>query len=350
VTFAMLVLVLSICVYSADTRAETIAEISVESTYDSNVFGTSTNNEDYLTQAGTYIAHREKTEESDFHLFYAGTAYLFTKSTDRSFSMHDLGVSYSRKLGDGRNRLYAGSTFRARLDRDIFTVYDFDGFLAFVNTKFYATPRTMLRVGYSMERRNYWNLDVSGYSDQNVFLQATRFFPSRTTLRGDLSYGQKDYAGSEGQVLMGLQVAQGLSGGTGVSVRFQRRINVEPGDAGNALSADEDILFDRYDYGGNALSLTLTQQLPFAARLIVNGAYESQSFNGQLALDENLIPLSTFEERVDRISGAGLFLELPLTSRLELGLGYDFERSRSNDATYDYEGRHIVSVGFDLDF
>ena len=331
-------------------KAETVTDLSVESTYDSNVFGTSSESEDYLTEASTYLAHREKTETSDFQLYYAGTAYLFTMSTDRSFSVHDVGVTYSRKLGKGRNRVHAGSTFRARLDRDIFTVYDYAGFRAFANVKFYANPKTMFRIGYKLETRNYWNLDVSGYSDQYLFLQTTRFLPSRTTLRGDLSYSQKDHGGSEGQIVLGAQVAQSLRVGTGLSLRYQRRANIEPGNANGPLSVDQDILFDRYDYSGNAVTLRLTQQLPLAARLILSAAYESQRFDGQVALDESFIPVSTLEERLDRIAGASALFELPLTTRIDLGLEYGFERSRSNDATYNYESRHTVSVGFDLDF
>lgn len=98
------------------------------------------------------------------------------------------------------------------------------------------------------------------------------------------------------------------------------------------------------------MTLRLTQQLPLAARLILSAAYESQRFDGQVALDESFIPVSTLEERFDRIAGASASFELPLTTRIDLGLEYGFERSRSNDATYNYESRHTVSVGFDLDF
>ncbi len=348
--FSIVLLIALLGIDVDQTRAETVADLSVESTYDSNVFGTSSKSEDYLTQASSFLAHRETTDESDFQLFYAGTAYLFTQSTDRSFSVHDLGVTYSRKLGSGRNRLYAGSTFRARLDRDIFTVYDYAGFRMFANLKMYANPKTMLRMGYTLETRNYWNLGASGYSDQYVFFQTTRYLRTRTTLRSDLSYSRKDHDGSESQVVFGLQAAQGLGSGTGLSLRYQRRINTEPGSAGSPLSEEDDILVDRYDYSGNAVTLRLTQQLPLAARLIVSAGYESQRYDGQLALDENLIPVSTFEERLDRITGVGGSFELPLTARIDLGVSYDFERSRSNDATYDYDSRHVFSLGFDLDF
>lgn len=347
---AMTLLAFLIGAAVVDVGAETVTDLSIESTYDSNIFGTSSQSQDYLTQAATTLAHRETTDASDFRLYYAGTAYLFTESTDRSFSVHGLGVTYSRKLGKGRNKIYAGSTFRARLDRDVFTVYDYAGFRAFANVKFYANPKTMFRIGYALETRNYWNLDVSGYSDQYLFLQTTRFLPSRTTIRGDLSYSQKDHGGSEGQIVLGAQVAQSVRAGTGLSLRYQRRANIEPGSANGPLSEDQDILFDRYDYSGDAVTLRLTQQLPFAARLVLSAGYESQRFDGQLALDGDLIPVPTLEERRDRIAGAGASFELPITSRIDLGLNYGFEQSRSNDATYQYDGRHTASVGFDLDF
>lgn len=340
-----LLLLLVLVVDGQTVEAESVRDVSFSSTFDTNVFATSSDLGDYLTRTSAYFAHRSRTEESDGQLYYTGTAYLFARSTDRMFSVHGIGLSYSRWFGS-RNRLHAGASFITRLDRDVFTVYDYAGFRVFANTKLYADPATMLRFGYHLETRNYWNLLNAGYADHYLFLQASRFLPTRTTVRSDISYSQKNQVGSEGQVVVGLQVAQSLFPGTGISLRYDLRRNVEPG-VRDALE-DEDILVDRYDYSGRAFTAQLTQQLPFSSKLVLMGGYERQRFDGQIALDADLIPLTTLQERVDRLRTFGAVLSLPLSSGLNAAFRYDFEQSQSNDATYDYDGRHIVLLGFDL--
>ena len=49
------------------------------------------------------------------------------------------------------------------------------------------------------------------------FFQINQFLPSRTTLRGDLGLGYKLREGAEGQVVLGLQVAQSLADNTGLA-------------------------------------------------------------------------------------------------------------------------------------
>jgi len=344
-----------VLVGTTTVRAEMVKDVSVETFYDSNVFGTASGETDYVTALRTTFANRVSDGAGQNSLYYSGTGYLFGQSRDRSFSVHALGVSYVQRLGSKRNRLRAGASAVLRLDRSIYEVYDYGGFRAFADVTWYPVSRLMVRSGYNLTTRNYWNLDTSSYADHRFHAQVSRFFATRTTLRGDASYGFKSHYAEEAQVLAGIQIAQSLTPTTGLSVRYQRRINTIAAEPnllldGTAFTVDEDLLVDRYDYSGHEWNTRLTQLVPLGARLILEGGYESQRFDGQPALDESGDPVSPAVERLDRIAFGGATLEVPVTASFDMSLGYQYEQARSNDAYYDYDGRKIWSLNLKYGF
>jgi hypothetical protein len=333
--------------------AETVREVSVQSTADNNIFATSEGTSDYLTEVSTYLASVYKGDGYDTRLFYQGAGYLFADAGDRSFTTQEVGIAHIRQLGSAKNRLYAGASFLTRLDHTDYNVYDYAGMRVFLNGKFYAAPKTMIRLGYHLATRNYWNLDTAGYADHYVFGQVTQFLPSKTTLRGDLSYSYKTHFSDEGQMVIGGQVAQSLRPGTGFSLRYQRRVNtISPSTdlSLNGFSLDEDILVDRYDYSGNQVTARLTQQLPLRSTLMFSGGYESQTYDNQVALTADGLPVSDLAIRLDKITFGEVSLDVPVANRLDLGVNYRIEKSLSNDMFYDYDGRHALSLDFGLRF
>jgi hypothetical protein len=224
---------------------------------------------------------------------------------------------------------------------------------AFLNSKFYVAPKTMVRLGYHLATRNYWNLDTASYADHYLFGQVTQFLPSKTTLRGDMSYSYKTHFSDEGQIVLGAQIAQAVRQGTGISLRYQRRVNtIAPSNdlILDGFSLDEDILVDRYDYSGHQITSKLTQQLPFRSTLVLSSGYETQTYDDQVALDAGGLPASDLTIRLDKITFGQVSLDVPLWNRLDLGVDYRIERSLSNDVFYDYDGRRSFSVTFGLEF
>ena len=156
---------------ATSTHAGIIKEVSMNSTADNNIFGTSEASSDYLTEASTYVANAFAGEGFDTRLFYQGSGYLFATEGNRSFTTQEVGIAHARKLGAGRNHLYAGASFLSRIGHTDYNVYDYAGMRAFLNSKFYVAPRTMIRAGYHLATRNYWNLDSAGYADHYFFGQ-----------------------------------------------------------------------------------------------------------------------------------------------------------------------------------
>ncbi len=344
---------LAIFLVAAAAQAEMVKEVSMNSTADNNIFGTSAPTSDYLTVASTYVANAFSGEGFDTRLFYQGSGYMFASEGNRSFMTQEVGIAHARKLGSGRNQLYAGASFLTRIDHTDYNVYDYAGMRAFLNGKFYVAPKTMLRTGYHLATRNYWNLDTASYADHYFFSQITQFFPTKTTLRGDLSYSYKTHFSDEAQIVMGVQVAQSVRPGTGLSLRYQRRVNTLVSSADLTLdgfSLDEDILVDRYDYSGHQLTVKLTQQLPLRVTMVVSGGYETQTYDNQTKLDADSLSLSDLATRLDKITFGRVSLDIPVWSRLDLGIDYHIEKSLSNDSFYDYDGRRSFSVAVGLEF
>jgi hypothetical protein len=184
---------LAVVFLAASAHAEFIKEVSMNSMADNNIFGTSEASSNYLTEASTYVANAFAGEGFDTRLFYQGSGYLFASEGNRSFTTQEVGIAHARKLGAERNYLYAGASFLSRIGHTDYNVYDYAGMRAFLNGKFYAAPKTMVRAGYHLATRNYWNLDTASYADHYFLAQLTQFLPTKTTLRGDVSYSYKTH-------------------------------------------------------------------------------------------------------------------------------------------------------------
>ena len=330
-------------------HAEMTKDLSIATSYDNNAFGDAVGQADYITQLGGTLSWWDWGERFETQLYVNSQGYLFAQSNERNFAVSNSGIAFARQLGLGSNRLYAGSSLSLRMGRSGYEIYDFVGMKNYLTFKWYVRPSLMLRTGYTMRFRSYHKQEISRYEDHYLFAQINQFFPTRTTVRGDMSFGYKRHGASEGQLVLGIQVAQSLTNDTGLSLRYQNRQNpIE--DSAQDLFSDEDILNDRYDYSGHEWSARLTQQLPMRMRLVAEGGYEIrnyQTITTQAALGAILL---SDDFRIDRTTFGSLVLEKPLGDRINTQLIYRFERNLSTDTYYDYNSRHNLSVNFEIGF
>ncbi len=366
-------------------RAEIVEKVSVGTTVDNNAYGSYAREADTITQIGIYLANRNKGERSMFEYYYAGNGNIFAQSGNRSFVVNRIGLAYARELGKGRNSIVAGASVSVRLDRSYYNVYDYVGAQLAVNGKWYTAPSVLVRLGYRLRLRDYWNLDELNYAEHQLSAQLSKFLPSRTTVRGDISFGYRNNRNPQGQslgygpgpfrggrgrltstavdpgvpdesqVVLGVQIAQSLSESTGLSLRYQSRLNpsgetyVLPGEE-SGYSDDADLFNDRYDYEGHEWTAKLTQQLPLRLRLILEGGFEIRNYGGREALDVGGDAIGDGVFREDRTTFASVTFEQPMTPRIDLGLWYGFQQNRSNDLYYDYDARHTISMDLKLGF
>ncbi|MFT5367501.1 MAG: hypothetical protein ACI8V2_002462 [Candidatus Latescibacterota bacterium] len=343
-------LALGFVVSISPSGAQWTTDLSVGSVYDSNADGVYTGESARITHMALDISR----QNTSTRLYYSGDGFMFGQRGPRTFVANRVGLDMIYPLGMARDRVILGFAATNRINQSVYDIYDYLGSTGYVQGKWYVEKSTMLKLGYHLDWRSYKNLDVSRYVDHNFSAQVNRFLPSRTTLQADAQFGYKLRDSAESQVVLGLQVAQSLTRNTGLSLRYQARMNTTAQQ--DALSAilraftDEDVLNSRYDYGGHRLTAKLTQQLPAQARLIAEGGYEMRSYTDEFALDLDGYLLPGVDLRRDRSSFFDVDLELPLTQKLTTALGYSFMNMRSNDVYYNYGVRHSLSASFQIGF
>ena len=333
------------------SHADVLREISAQLTYDTHVDGIYANTGAFMTQMSAFVARHG----NQMQVFYAGDGYLFGQNDARSFAVNRIGIDFVHQLGSDQNRAFAGAFVDVRANRSFYNVYDYIGLAGYAEGKWYWRPDLLVRMGYHGIWRSYWNLDVSRYADHNAYAQINLFLPSRTALRADAGYGHKQWGGAEGQVVMGIQVSQSLMEHTGLQLRYQARFNTSAvrDDLSGALIGvwgDDDVLRDRYDYGGREYTARLTQWFPHQVRAVIEAGFETRHFKDHLALDWDGLPLDSGVLRKDRLTFVEASLKFPLTKQVALDAMYGFMRNRSNDGFYDYRGRHRISLGLGLAF
>ncbi len=337
-------------------QADVLTDVTVGTTYDTNVDGVYGGASAFVTRLSASVMRPVEMDASYLRFFFSGDGFLFGDNGDRTFATNRLGVDFARTLNSAaRDRIFAGLSLAARANRSIYDVYDYTGLSGYVQGKWYSNDHTLKRVGYHLNWRSYPNLAVTRYVDHYAFFQINHFFSTRTTLRGDLGLGYKLREGSEGQVVLGLQVAQSLTDNTGIRARYQRRVNLRAANdmptRFNALVyGNDDILKDRYDYSGDQITARLTQQLPLQVQIILEGGYEKQSYKNDLALDLTGAILPAGALRQDEHSFFDARLELPITQRVTTAFGYGISRNISNDEFYHYDKRQSMSFDLNIEF
>jgi len=373
----------------------------MESIYDDNAFKSSGGVSDFITQSSFYLARRDTSARTGMEYFYTGDLTLFTRSGQRHFMTHHVGVVYIHQFGQARNLFSAGGNLGGRWDRATYNYYNnLDGAL-YANLKLNLPGATFLRLGYRMNARKYLNLDTSSFREHLASLTYNISLPSRTALKADVTYGYKGYtmerlttamvavpqppergrmgmrrgpgwgfpqfrgeaalqevvvgssAPGKSQIALSLRLSQSLSPSTGVNVQYLRRLNPSTGGLyqtglGTGYAEDDDLFDDRYDYEGHEVSGGVSQLLPWGSKLTLEAGYLIKDYRNKPALD--LIGLSLGKDRSDRKRTLSAGVEMPLGMSMDLDLWYTYGTNVSNDPFYAYRGNHAFSFGLSREF
>ncbi len=332
-------------------------------------------------------------------VYYEFEGGSFNTPGDWSFISHAIGASYRVDLKEAEKaRLFAGGTGSWRRNGDAWSEANYDALAAFVNFELRPREGLTLWTGYRLADRSFDQLRELDQFEQDTFFSLNLNLRSRTTLIAESHFGWKSYQGEtryesvtptapsspsstsgrgRGGVGMGpsvrvtlpssvstgttgenarqwntmVRVAQGLGQRTGAWAQgFVRRIS---GDVPPGLLAtpagffDDGVYDDPFASDMGALSLGAKHVFAGGAELQAQGSWQKKDFDAVVALDATGLALEGGALREDRITRGGLSLALPMPApgafSLGLALEYNFTRSRSNDAYYDYQN-HAVGL------
>ncbi|MBT3604784.1 MAG: hypothetical protein HOE48_25000 [Candidatus Latescibacteria bacterium] len=324
--------------------------LNLSTSYNNNILRDSDSQGDYITQLKGSVGWGFRSARSYTQFYYSGTGYMFAEVGSRSFALNGFGASYVRQLAHGK-RLDVGSFASVRLDRSGYEVYDNAEWKNYVAFRMYLPARVMLHTGYTVQLRNYWRMDARNYSDHSAFAQASKLFSTQTLVRGEVGYGFKHHADSEGQLVLGLEISQPLAQNTSLNMRYERRLNTHANVFGeNLLDQDIDMLNNRYDYNGQVWSAKLTQQLSNSRKLVIAGGFDVRSYQTLTTLAWRGEPLFADELRKDKNPYLSVAFETPLRNRVQARFVYDFESNKSNDNFFNFNKRNSLSVDLGLTF
>jgi hypothetical protein len=375
--------------------AQVSVQASLSSTYDANAFRNSLGLADVVTTPSFTLGYQP--EASNFHFTLSSAALLLGTYSERRFFTNSIGASYMKSFGDDDEHMWeAGAFYLSRLDRASYNFYDFSQLTAEANMKYYLDYENGLmgRAGYRFRSRRYSTLSEYSYREHYGYLQAAKFFETKTTLIAEFDLGYKQYTAAAadttlstvatGGGMMGMgaststmhgssaapgitqasilvRAAQSLAPGTGLSLQYLRRWNPVNHTlgltiGGVAFQGDEELWDDPYGYEGPTYSAMLTAELlwDMTMRVSLEHADKSYDRNSYLATDTNVLTGPTGPLRADRKQTASVELrktldDVGMFDGLTLEATYSYVRNQSNEAYYDYSGS-AVALGIDVNF
>lgn len=162
---------------------------------------------------------------------------------------------------------------------------------------------------------------------------------------------------STSQLSAWINIGQGLSETTGLSLRLLQRWNLT--DRGRAFVGgaidfigEEELFDDPYSYESSEGSLILTQVLGWGLKAKVGGMYAKKGYAYPASLDYSDLSAPT---RADERFGGWLTLEKTLSGSwllfdgFTIALNYAYLRNQSNTSYYDYRS-NALGLGISTDF
>jgi hypothetical protein len=355
--------------------------------------GEATDSEQTTTAA---VLAEQYSFDERLRLFYSLDSGSFTTPGDWTYLEHAAGTSWRFGAADeSRPALFVGATGTWRTNGVSWTAADFRGFGAFANVEWRPRPTGVMRAGYSLDIRNFAEVDELDQVEHDIFSSFLANLPSRTTLIGEVHVGAKSYkagarvesgiasgsearggagtgrgpgswlgegtagaisvaqgSGSAARVLLLGRVAQSLSDRAGLSLQYSR--NISSGAVPDALVVSPVLFVDDgvYDdpFASNARNWRAALKvLGRGMQVDVVGLLSRKDYREMPAISGDGQPLADAALRADRIGQVGVSWTLPALTRgaspirVRPNLEYWLTRRRSNSEPFNYES-HAAAV------
>ncbi len=310
---------------------------------------------------------------------YAGSLISFDVLPERNFYLHQAAAWMEFESSS------LGVSFEQRLNKDIYTYFDYDNFSLYYNQQSELENFHITLAPYTSFTQ-YKNIPILDNLQTSLSATVNRGFETGTTviLGGALNYkkytspiqsGTYSYfdetntlvtesykdknVSSVTQVLTFARVAQSITETTGLATQFTNRSILSGFGAFvkdlNVVYGDESEMFDDpVNYEGNNFSIELTQIL-FEDFQIKAGYYLNKKNYPSQGIYDELLAYNTGLMRSDtqNIFSLSVKKNISLDSasglNLSVGLNYQMINNKSNSYLFDYKSNSInLNLGFEL--
>lgn len=310
--------------------------------------------------------------------YYSAEASLFAEYEDLFSQTHAIGVSTARP-GPHRRLVTGGLSLAMRTGRPDYEYKDYTEASGNLGAKLYLRPSLMLRTGTGLRVREYRHAGDFSYAEPTVYVQMSRFLPTRTTLVAGLDLGLKAYLRAGGaattddvatysrtsdddaqaQATAWLKMAQSLGTRAGLQLQYTRLDLVAGGTRYRRIEdydPTEELFDDGYSRSGHELRATLKHRGAAGLDVLATARRARRHYEGRPALDLDGLPVGLDQVRQDTRTALLVRVDRDLTAHapaplvdLALRLEWSLLTVDSNDPYYDASTRvysAALRVGF----
>ncbi|MCF8373875.1 MAG: hypothetical protein K9H64_19790 [Bacteroidales bacterium] len=362
--------------------AQVEASVDISTSYDDNVFLSTSPQPDFITDAEiTLLVHPKDSAIS----YYANSNYFaYLDNSDRNLFMNKLGFSYYKALDTSKsNFLFLGGSWLNRLNKQEFNYYNYDQFNGYTNLQF-KIKKVQLKTGYNFRYRNFSYMPELNNFQNYLFFNMNRSFETRTTFIVESNLGLKTFKGEDyyvevsgkgmngnphtvtvegdninmSHLIMIGRVAQSLHDRVGIYVQYKRQISLI--DKGSYINSDvfyqdEELFDDPFSYENSEFSTRLTVILPKQVSLQTGGIFSNKKYLSEQAYESSTDTLGVGGIREDTKNSFYVKLEKTFNAKdkwynaLRIYSNYNLVANKSNSYWYNYN-YNIVTFGLQLNF
>ncbi len=328
----------------------------------------------------------------NYEVFYSGELLQIVNQEQYSNNLHTAGIDFFNE----NNPIFKyawGANLAVRFDQPEYSYYDFYQSVGYFNLRLDAADWTTIKTGLEISRKVFPEEDAWNHWETRVFYWQNFYLPTRSTLRLELNYlnrnflesnlqpGEVDWTTGEivdsnssvraelptlSQLVGSVRWAQSFSPRLGGFTEFLYRYNTSRGNPYQIEQVSFSPIDDYFGYRGynwtNSLKWKMTNQLWAKATFIqyqlsyINRPVYAYDFASEEWLTDttgNLLEIAPM--RKDNGNNLELTLGykfenlLNRASDLEIALTLTFFNNRSNDAYFQYRDHSIgIKINYDL--
>ncbi|GAB4289227.1 MAG: hypothetical protein Kow0098_07050 [Ignavibacteriaceae bacterium] len=349
--------------FAGQINAQFSAFFSVEGYSDDNIYNNYTQVSDFVTSLTADAAYDVYSEQNNFELYYTGSYNFFREYIFKSSTAHRIGLVNTHLFSVDNNPFNAGMNYSFRINRDEFSVYDFNQFSVYANYLHKTGEGDYIQPGYLFRRNSYENFPAFSHTENIFFFRLNSSFESGTSVISGVEYDLKQYieksespelADQQSQLKLTANIAQSLNDNTGLSAYVIYRSILSEGNRYISIDDfvyyEEEVFYDVYSNEGYQAGIKLSALLAQTLLLSIAGEYSAVDFPGLPVADSEGYSLDFFREDERITIGADLQWSLNiLLDGLILNAAWTQIRNSSNDYYYDFSN-NLFSLALEYEF
>mgnify|MGYP001130247885 CR=1 FL=1 len=366
-------------VFITNMMADTLS-LSFSQNATDNLFQNLYEESDHLSTLGIYIDKNF----SGFWLFTEGNYSYLYENTNLSYYTQGIGVNTLYTVNE-KSAFYFSLAGRGSFYQSDYSDFNYLSINFFAAFKTYLSQSSILKSNYILEYKNFKS-SVFDHTSHSLMLSLDKYFQTKTTLKGEISWGYKNflhpyiseepmvmetnpsssggkdrlnpYRGRLNQFIMQTQgqaqalqvislsglIAQGLGSRLGLQLTGTRQWSLSgknPFTYIEEFYTVENPSYDRFSWEGFRIGAQLAVLIPWNIQGKLRYTMDNKKFPGIYSLSLEGDPLGTLrndERRQFEVSIEKNF------SKFSVSLSYFYADNDSNDPLFNWSG-HFFSAG-----